>query len=207
MKRKGYLLISLGTVFVIAAALMLYYNHSLERDAQVAADEVVPELIKQIEQNQEENTQNGTFQNDNLTQPKQTDDSEGIEIDNHHYMGVLTIQSLQLQLPILADYRYGDLRIAPCRYWGNPSTNMVIAAHNYKTHFGNINRLSEGEPISFIDKLGVTYHYKVALVEELEANARDKILSKDWDLTLFTCNYMGDKRITVRCSKVKDQSQ
>ena len=205
MKNKGYLLISLGTVLVFTAAIMLFYNYRLENEAQIAADEIVPKLLQQIDQNDENITQEPVLDNPTTSDTSviQVTPPGEIEMEKYEYIGVLTIPSLQLKLPILATYHYSDMKIAPCRYAGDIQGNLVIAAHNYKAHFGRIYRLSKGEPISFTDTKGVITRYKVELIEELKDSDEDKMVNKKWDLTLFTCNYMGDKRITVRCKKVE----
>lgn len=54
------------------------------------------------------------------------------EIDGQDYIGTLVIESLGLSLPIISEWSYPRLRIAPCRYAGSAYLdNMVIAAHNY----------------------------------------------------------------------------
>lgn len=198
MKHKGYFLISLGTIFVIAAAMLLFYNFSLDQDAKAAADEILPKLIQEIHINQQ-SADGVSLESD----PLETKQKELI-LDKEKYIGIINIPSLQVKLPVLATYKYRDLKIAPCRYAGDPSGKLVIAAHNYQAHFGNINTLSKGDAILFIDVSGTVLHYQVELIEELGAQAVDQMIDTNWDLTLFTCNYVGDKRITVRCSKVKD---
>lgn len=39
----------------------------------------------------------------------------------------------------------------------------------------------------------------VSLVEILDETAVEEMTAGEWDLTLFTCNYDGRARITVRC--------
>ncbi len=207
MKNKGYLLISLGTIFVIAAASLLFYNYSLEKDAKAAANEVVPKLIEQIKLNQDteykEEQEGVSQQPSHIGQEEQDAESRVITVNKQDYSGVLTIASLHLELPVLATYHYSSLKIAPCIYSGNPLGKVVIAGHNYKAHFGEISGLSIGEPISFVNVEGTIFLYQVEKVEILDANEVDEMIHSDWDFTLFTCNYVGDKRITVRCKKIE----
>lgn len=79
---------------------------------------------------------------------------------------------------------------------------MVIAAHNYARHFGNINRLKVGDEVSYVDSDGQEYHYEVSDSEILGAYDIEKMEEGDWDLTLFTCTYGGASRVTVRCKKI-----
>ena len=45
---------------------------------------------------------------------------------------VNTLISCGLELPIMSDWDYGRLKIAPCRYYGSVrGENLVLMAHNY----------------------------------------------------------------------------
>ena len=77
---------------------------------------------------------------------------------------------------------------------------MIIAAHNYGRHFGKISLLRAGDEVTFTDVDGVEYCYEVQGTETLGAYDVEQMLSGYWDLTLFTCTYGGQNRITVRCS-------
>lgn len=208
MKNKAYLLISLGAILVMGAAIMLFYNYRLESEAQIAADKIIPKLIKEIDNNEinhnkDIGVQKGTVvENTSSSVPKATPSSD-IKVDNHQYIGILTIPSLGLKLPVLSSYRYADLKIAPCKYAGDISDKLVIAGHNYRTHFGRIHTLSKGETLTFTDTKGEVFKYRVELIEELGSTEIEQMVDSKWDLTLFTCNYAGDKRVTVRCNKVK----
>ena len=75
----------------------------------------------------------------------------------------------------------------------------MIAAHNYRTHFGALGSLTAGAQIVFTDIGGNRFLYEVAEIEVLGATDVEGLLSGGWDLTLFTCNYDGRARVTVRC--------
>lgn len=192
MKNKGYILIGLGVILLASAIGLLLYNRNLEKEAQQVSDIIVPKLQEVIEKNKTEVIESA--------KPK-IDKSDSTSIDGHKYAGILKIPVLQLELPVLKEYRYRDLKIAPCFYSGDTSGHLVIAAHNYKSHFGNLSKLTEGDEVSFTDISGQEFQYKVAVMEELDSKDNDVLTKTDWDLTLFTCNFLGDKRITVRCKK------
>lgn len=104
----------------------------------------------------------------------------------------------------MAQWDYQRLKIAPCRYTGSTKTdNLVIAAHNYARHFGNLSKLTAGERISFVDMDGIVTVYEVALVETMEPTAIEEMTDGSYDLSLFTCTYGGQYRVTVRCDKSK----
>lgn len=91
------------------------------------------------------------------------------ELDGKQYVGILQIPILELTLPVLAECNARNLDVAPCLYAGALSEkNMVIAGHNYRTHFGNLKYLSEGMEVCFLDVEGKMYFYNVKEVEVLE---------------------------------------
>ena len=48
---------------------------------------------------------------------------------------------------------------------------------------------------------GVTTRYKVVAMDILEPTAVDVMTAGEFDLTLFTCTYSGQSRVTVYCDK------
>ena len=122
------------------------------------------------------------------------------EVDGQKYIGVLRIPTLSLELPVISEWSYPSLQIAPCRYAGSAYlNNMVIAAHNYYSHFGYLKDLSQGDEVTFTDIDGNVFKYKVVEIETLSPFATEEMTSGDWALTLFTCTVGGQSRVTVRC--------
>ena len=129
------------------------------------------------------------------------------EINGNLYVGILDIPDLGLKLPVMRELNYKKLDIAPCVYKGSVyDDDLIIAAHNFKTHFGRIKDLKKGSPISFTDIEGNVFSYSV--IDNLDINGHDGNKMEedgDWDMTLFTCTYSGAARVTVRCKKISDQ--
>jgi sortase A len=96
----------------------------------------------------------------------------------------------------MGDWSDRNLKLAPCRYSGTVyQDDLVISGHNYKTHFGRLNRISIGDRITFTDIDGNVFEFEVAEVEVLEATAIEDMISSDWQLTLFTCTYDGTTQV------------
>ena len=121
-------------------------------------------------------------------------------VDGQKYIGVLRIPDLSLELPVISNWSYPNLKNAPCRYAGSAyMNNMVIAAHNYNSHFGHLKDLSPGDEVTFTDVDGNVFQYEVSAIEILSPLAVEEMTNGDWDLTLFTCTVSGQSRVTVRC--------
>lgn len=125
-----------------------------------------------------------------------------ITIDNYKYVGTIAIPPLELELPVTEEWDYDRMKIAACRYSGSVYLdNMVICGHNYKSQFRDLEDLQVNDEIVFIDAVGNEFHYKVEYIDTLSATAVEDMVSSDWDFTLFTCNYIGNARVTIRCSR------
>jgi len=122
------------------------------------------------------------------------------DLDGAACIGVLEIPEIDLKLPVLSEWSYPLLKKAPCRYSGSAYLdNLVIAAHNYRTHFGKLKELETGDEVIFTDATGNRFEYKVAVVEALTPQSVEDMTSGEWALSLFTCTLDGKNRVTVRC--------
>ncbi len=193
MKRKiGIAFIVLGLVLILAAAALLVYNNYENKRAGEQAQNIVNTLKNEIEQEE----------------PDETDpfdkEMKVVEIDGYGYIGYLSIPDLSLELPVMSECDFGRLKIAPCRYYGSTKTNnLVIAAHNYRSHFGYLGKLTQGNTIAFTDMNGKKMTYTVTSIEDVKPSDVEKVKDTGDDLILYTCTYRGVSRIVVRCSEVK----
>ncbi|MCD8361979.1 MAG: sortase [Lachnospiraceae bacterium] len=191
----------LGVLLLSGAIALLAYNIWDNIRAGDSADLVRQSLEEAAD------TQDGAA--DSLTDGSDRDGTEmdTVEIDGYAYIGTLTIPALNLELPVMAEWSYAGLKIAPGRYAGSVwSDDLVICGHNYTRHFGNLKFLHSGDILYFTDVNGNEFSYEVvaSLIlqpEDVEEMQSDE--SEEWDLTLFTCTIGGRKRVTVRCSRTE----
>ena len=126
-----------------------------------------------------------------------------IKTKGYDCIGVLSIPALEVELPVLTDWSYLKLKIAPCHYYGTYyGSDFVIAAHHYKSHFGRLSQLHPKDLILFTDVTGTVHCYEVVLIETLPGDATEEMITSGFDLSLYTCNPSGSHRVTVRCSSV-----
>ena len=125
-----------------------------------------------------------------------------VTVEGNDYIGQLDIDALGLSLPVISEWSYPALKVAPCRYTGSAyQDNLIIAAHNYSSHFGRLSQLSAGDAVRFTDVDGNVFTYTVSQIEDLPGTAIEEMQAGDWDLTLFTCTLGGRTRVTVRCTR------
>lgn len=126
-----------------------------------------------------------------------------VKIYSREYIGILSLPSLELELPVISQWSDENLKAAPCRFYGSVySDDLVIAGHNFHAHFGRLKTLSPGDRLSFTDVNGAVYDYEVTAIETLDPSQVEEMCSGVSELTLFTCTADGDDRLTIRCSLI-----
>ena len=200
MKQKiGKICMVLGALLILASAALLAYNKWDASRADKAAQQALSEL---------EQTLNETIEDNSMALQPELDPERTMtetELDGWNYIGYLSIPSIGLNLPVMSEWSYAGLKIAPGRYSGSTyADNMVVCAHNYAKHFSPIKWLAEGAEVYFTDMDGMRWSYEVSYVENLQPTQIEKMTTKtedsdDWDLTLFTCTTGGSARCAVRC--------
>ena len=102
----------------------------------------------------------------------------------------------------MSDYNENKLKIAPCVYYGTITNKLIICAHSYRSHFGYLSKLNQGDTIIITNINGENIIYEVLEVEVLNSDDITKMIDTEFDLTLYTCTNDGTKRVTVRANKV-----
>ena len=206
MKAKfGVFCMILGAALVLGALGLTVYNQQEATQAEQISAAVLPELMEKIREEQSETVTEPPTQQipESLRTPEDVEMSEMV-IDGQRYIGFLTVPGLELELPVMSDWSYPQLRKAPCRYYGTAlGGDLVLMAHNYARHFGSISQLKEGDPVYFTDADGNVHCYAVAVVDVLAPTAVEEMTAGEFDLTLFTCTYGGKSRVTVFCDRVE----
>jgi sortase A len=198
-----------GVLLILAAGLLVFHNLREDRQAERQSAEILQQLTLTVLDTSAPTDTETPEETEMLPEttpvPLYVSNPEmempTIDIDGNAYIGWLEIPSLSLTLPVMSQWSYPNLKISPCRYSGSAYLdNLVIAAHNYKSHFGNIKTLSPGDEVRFTDADGNVFRYQVAEVEQLSPLAVKDMAESDYPLTLFTCTIGGKYRVAVRCS-------
>jgi len=172
----------LGCVLLLAAGGWYVYNIVEDKNAGRQAAEILNKMDEAV------------------TSIKDGENTSVIMVDGDAFCGRISIDKLGIELPVYDEWDYTKLKSAPCRYSGSIYSNdIVIAAHNYKSHFGALDKLETGDEIEFLDPYGTSHTYKVCEIARLDGTAVSDMHAGNWDFTLFTCTLSGEQRVTVRC--------
>lgn len=196
MKSKiGISLMIAGCLAIIAAVCLVGLNIS----SDYSSGKKSAEVLEQLESIIENKTENSIY-----TENTKEESLKPVSIGDNTYAGIISIPEIGIELPVMSSCSYENLDISPCLYYED-SGKMVIAAHNFSSHFGKIKELVSGDYIAFTDSGNNVKMYEVINTEILDSNDTDRMISSDdWDLTLFTCTLSGTQRVTVRAREISD---
>ncbi len=224
-KRKGTVLMALGLALMLAALGLAVYNMRTEMQAGETSAMVVEQL--RVQRAEQRSAAASTPEPEALPQateaPQATQaqlplatwapdyirfpemEMPTVEMDGEMYIGTVEIPELGLVLPVMSEWSYPRLKKAPCRFSGSAYTgDLIVIAHNYVSHFGNLKKLRPGATVRFVDMAGNVFCYEVAETEILKPDQIEALQGTDYPLTLLTCTLGGETRVTVRCDKVMD---
>lgn len=214
-KNISRLLIIFGILAIMAAIGLFVYNVYDSKRAEKASHDIIHEIddAKKTEEFKED-----FYVPEDMPTPLHElypmMDMPAVEIDGYRYIATLKIPSIKLELPIMEDWDYSRLKISPCRYKGSAYTHdLVIAGHNYASHFSKIKWLEPETEVILEDMKGNVFKYTIAWTEVIDPENVDEMTEKvtvdeegndiseenNWDLTLFTCTTGGGSRFAARC--------
>lgn len=207
MKRINPFILS-GVLLIFAAAVLCIFNLRTEKSAGVLSEAVLTEL----EETEPETKTVFSREEAAFLPPEEIEYPDYVlnpemelplvTVGDFDYCGTVSLPTLGIELPVIHEWTYPGLRVAPCRYEGTPYlNNMILCAHNYSTHFGEIKNLSVGDEVSFTDNQGNVFLYRVTEIEKLGPWDSVRMIEGNYGLTLFTCTIGGKSRVTVRCEK------
>ena len=211
-KQRGLLSITVGLLLIAAALFLASYNLYDELRAEQSARQAVTQLDAYLPAeaapdsagdqeplvSDERTVIPDYVLSPNMEMPVET-------INGIDFIGVLRIPALELELPVISEWNYPNLKTAPCRYSGSAYlNNLIICGHNYTSHFGTLKNLWEGDIATFTDIDGNVFIYKMVERETLNPTDIEGMESGNWDLTLFTCTVGGQSRVTIRFELEED---
>ena len=146
-KKAGIAIMAAGAVLIISALLLFVHNR--QEDAQ--AGQEAESLLESVEAVIEAQAVRKPSPSPGVSpSPAPVDPTmPTVTIDGYDYIGYVEVPVLGLKLPVMAEWDYDRLKIAPCRQFGSTRTDdLVIAAHNFESHFGRLKELTGGDSLN-----------------------------------------------------------
>ena len=192
-KTFGAVCMAIGALLIAGALSLFIYNLAEADRAEKFSIQAVSQLKSVISDNENQNAPS-VFEPGTTTEQRSRAE---LEIDGYSYIGYLSIPSQSLELPVISQWDYDKLQVAPCRYSGSISEkNLVLIAHNYSSHFGNLDQ------VRFTDAEGVATYYRVVSIDVVPPASAEEVTAGNSDLALVTCTYSGKTRLVVYCDEV-----
>lgn len=213
MQNKLGLVLVLAGALLIGGALALYgANRAEDEKAGAAAVQTAAVLQQEIEKAQTQHMETAVLEQPEDVSPEPSMDAPAEDaetqpapvamVGSYEYLGVLSLPSLGLELPVMDDWDYERLKLAPCRQFGSAETDdLVIAGHNYIGHFANLGMLKAGDSVTFTTMDGAVNTYVVAKTDIIDPEDTEKVSESGYALTLYTCTYGRQSRVTVYCER------
>lgn len=203
--KPGQLLMTIGLLLIAAALCWAGYNIVTDYQGGQSSSEALSRLQSMIPRARQRSV---SLYSDSFTQEDQVPDYMTIQdlpmpvrkVDGVNYIGIISCPTVGVELPVASRWSYEKLKQSPCRYTGSIyQENLVIAGHNFRSHFGPLSNLRAGDEVSFTDAEGNLFLYVVDSVDALNPEDVEEMTHSGYPLTLFTCTLGGQYRITVRC--------
>lgn len=133
-------------------------------------------------------------------------EKQNVVVENPFVIGMIKINKLNLNYPILSESTVDLLKISLCRFAGpmpNENGNLCIAGHNYLDNrfFGKLNKLKKNDIIEIYDLSGNKIDYKIYDINEIAAtdlSCTNQDVGENKFITLLTCNNIDGKRMVVK---------
>ena len=182
--RAERLCLLLGSVLILAAVCLYVYDR-LE-DARAGAE--AASAVSQLRQSQSAEVET---ENEETAQPAGSRGPETPQEPDEADSGAASSGP---------EWSKANLKVSPCRQCGSVAgRDLVIAAHNYKSHFGRLSSLKEGDEVRLTLQDGTEAVYAVERLAQLSPEHPEAVREGNASLVLYTCTPGGKARVTVYC--------
>lgn len=132
-----------------------------------------------------------------------------VTYSNPFVIGMIRIDKINVNYPILSESNRDLLKISLCRFAGpmpNEIGNLCIAGHNYVDYkmFSRLHELENGDVIDIYDLNGTKITYIVFDKFEVKPNdlsCTSQNVGENKIVTLLTCNNVNGKRTVVKAKE------
>ena len=121
-------------------------------------------------------------------------------------VGKVSIPSINVNYPILAETTDALLKVSVCKFWGcepNEVGNLCIAGHNYRNNrfFSKVLNLTVGNTVEITDLTERTLTYVVYdkyTVDPTDVSCTSQLTNGKKEVTLITCTNDSKQRVVVK---------
>lgn len=214
MKKIGAGLVVAGMILISMTFIVEWQNKAKQAEILTNYEEKVNSNIDYSNHNDTlagNDEGGGMFEETEIGGEVSSSDQSVITIEEYDVAGVLSIERIGLNAPVLVGASDENLEISVATVFEKEdyldSNNLAIAGHNWKEYgrgFNRIYELEKGDVILFSDS---TMDYKYTVTQKFIAEDDDLwVLNASEDkteITLITCVFGGDKRQVIKGAYVE----
>lgn len=217
-KKAGIAIVAVGAALILSALVLLLHNRYADaragREAETLLAGVEAAISSQADEPEKPRPRGQETRptgEENGTEPTVAEvldpEMPVAMLEGYGYVGYVEIPALGLKLPVMSDWDYTRLEIAPCRQFGSSRRDdLVIAAHNFESHFGRLKEMSLGNTVTFTDMAGIVNTYRAEMIETLSPKDVEAVQNSGYDLVLYTCTRDGQERVAVFCNRTGEST-
>lgn len=131
--------------------------------------------------------------------------------DEANVIGIIKIDKINIEYPILSKTNDDLLKISPCKFFGpdpNKVGNLCIAGHNFDDDrfFSKLYLLNAGDIIKIYAPANVCVYYAIYdkyEIEKSDMNCTSQDTNGNKEVTLITCNNINKKRLILKAREIK----
>lgn len=196
-RNKYFLQFLFSFTFAIIFLLLLFYHFYKNNEKE----QISKQLLK--------NYSLTTLYQDNTYDAPEIEKTSTL-IQNPFVIGMVRIEKIDLNYPILSKTDKELLKISLCRFAGpmpNEYGNLCIAGHNYVDNkfFSNLNKLNKNDLIEIYDLNGNKVVYSIFDKYEVDINdlsCTSQEVGNKRIVTLLTCNNVNGKRTVIHANEL-----
>ena len=133
-----------------------------------------------------------------------------IEIDGYKVLGIIRIQKIELEYPILNETTNTSMKKSITKFWGpelNQIGNLTLAGHNNKdgTMFGKTKKLEKGDIIEIEDLYKNIVQYQIFdkyVIDPNDVSCVESIDPSTREVTLITCTNGNRNRLIIKAREI-----
>lgn len=200
MKDKviNFLCVILVIVIIVSLILIVRRYTTVEKNEEKLSN-IVSEVYEKINTS-EESTEVTKIQE--------------VEIQGYSVVGVLKIEKIALEYPILGITTNDAMKISITKFWGpdlNEIGNVTLAGHNnvYGRMFAKLKDLENGDIIELTDMTNRTIKYKVFdqyIIDPNDLTCVESVNPETRELTLLTCINRTKNRLVTKAREIENNN-
>lgn len=181
-------LLTIGAVLVIGALVVVSYNSIASYLAEKKCEKIVEKIEKLIPE-----------PISSFPEERGNNTMSSMQIEKMNVAGIIEMPQYDLKLPFCSSWDEKNSASVPCRFYGSVyDSSLIIGAVDSDWQFGFAKELELNNVLYLTDMEGYKYTYLIAKIEHSDSADAKKLMTDEYDLTLFIKRSLSMEYLIVR---------